>query len=137
MKRLLMILLDFIPTGLPISKESHENYITKLLSDYNLPDHSSYRQAVATAIMHLKPDIDAVPRRYFVKVVRKAMANDVAYKAIRRLVEEEKLYNERIEAEAEAEAQAKAAIEKAKNSTDKLVDKFIEDNRDLLNSLGT
>lgn len=62
---------------------------------YGLPLNPSYRQAVASSIMHLGHVTDSKPKAFFAKSIKKAMANHAAFDKIQQLKEEEKAFIDR------------------------------------------
>lgn len=82
-------LTQFIPTRLPITEEG----LTKLMDDViylsDLPDTSDTRATVATCIMHLGPTTDYKSKRFFIKSIRKALINKIAFEKIKSLQAEE------------------------------------------------
>jgi hypothetical protein len=85
---------DRLPSRLPQGASEFNEFTESLFRDYNLPSNNSFKHAVATSIMQLGQTIDSRPRRYFVAVIRKAMANQVAYAQIELIRKEEKEANE-------------------------------------------
>ena len=83
-------LSGYLPTDLPVGMTDLENFSTDIFKTYDIPDKRSYRHAVATMIMHLGPQTNKVPKMYFVKSIRKAMANQIAFEKIQAIKEEEK-----------------------------------------------
>lgn len=59
-----------------------EAFMLDIFETYRLPDMPSYRQAIASLIMHLGPTTSKMSRKYFAISVKKAMANQVAYEVI-------------------------------------------------------
>src|SRR5271169_3461524 len=108
-------ILDRFATKLPTSNDELEAYMTSILADYQLPDGPSYKEAIATAIMHVDQSIDRVPRYRFVAIVRKAMANQCAYEAVLKMKAQSKAYHERIAAEEQAAITASAVVAKAQD----------------------
>lgn len=86
----------FFPEKLPTSNSKLEEFTDTVLSLYGIPFHPSYKNAIATMIMHLSPTTDRKSKYYFVKSVRKAQANQVAYEMIDAIREEEKKAREAV-----------------------------------------
>lgn len=82
--------LGFLPSKLPVGLDQFESYCSSIFETYSLPDLPSYRNAIATMIMHLAPTSFYKPKFYFAKSVKKAMANQTAYEVIQRIRDEEK-----------------------------------------------
>lgn len=86
----------FFPKKLPAGRKEFEAFITSICETYDFPDLPSYRQAVATIIMHFGPQTDHVAPRHFAKSIRKSQANQVAYEMIQELKEKAKSDAEKI-----------------------------------------
>lgn len=86
--RVFFWLTGFIPQTLPAGRDAHKAYGDRIFMTYNLPDFASYRQCLATMIMHLKPTVHMARPYYFYKCIKKAQANQVAYDMIQELKEE-------------------------------------------------
>ncbi len=61
-----------------------------LTETYNLPTLASYKQAVASSIMHLPPTVSQKAPSFFASTIRKAMANQIAYNIIEEVRAQEK-----------------------------------------------
>lgn len=70
------------PKKIPIGTKSFESLYQQIITTYDFPDNSSYKQAMATMVMHLGPTKDSIAPRFFVKSIRKSMANQIAYAVI-------------------------------------------------------
>lgn len=80
----------FIPRKLPTGMLALETFIADVVELYQVPDFPGYHQAVATMIMHIKPDKCTATKRFFGVALYKAMANQVAYEKIQLCKEQEK-----------------------------------------------
>lgn len=79
MRKLTKTLLSYLPSPLPVGRaefETWSNAIIDLAGPY--ADPASMKYALASNVMHMKHDVGSVPKAYFVKVLRKAAANQVA-----------------------------------------------------------
>lgn len=79
MKLILKKLLSHLPTKLPVGMTEFELFaddIIELSGPY--ADRDSMKYAIASNVIHMKHTVDAVPKAYFVRVLRKAAANQVA-----------------------------------------------------------
>ncbi|MBK8455593.1 MAG: hypothetical protein IPL34_20145 [Thiofilum sp.] len=83
-------LLDLFPVKLPTGATAFSAFCSRILSTHGLPDMPSYHHAIASMVMNLSPQTDRKAPYFFVKAVRKAMANQTAYDAIQKIREEEK-----------------------------------------------
>ncbi len=79
-----------LPVGLPIGDLAFDDFCTELFQVYQIPDFPSYRNAIATMIMHLGPTKYYKSPFYFCLAVKKAQANQVAYEVTQRIREQEK-----------------------------------------------
>jgi len=75
---------------LPVGLSEFNAFCETIFTKYSLPDMPSYRNAVATMIMHLPQTEDKAALSFFAKSIRKAMANQVAYEVIQQIREDEK-----------------------------------------------
>ncbi len=94
MKKLLSKLRGFFPTRLPTGKTEFDTFCLKIFDIYDLPDMRSYREAIATMIMHSGPTVSTKSLYYFAKSIRKAQANQVAYNMLMVFKEEAKAEEE-------------------------------------------
>jgi hypothetical protein len=91
-------LLGFLPQPLPHKGLSDfDQYCDLIFETYDLPDLPSYRNAIASMIMHLGPSTAMKAPYFFAICVRKAMANQIAYEKIQLLKKEEAEYIEKTE----------------------------------------
>ena len=74
-----------------------DKYSDEIFATYDLPDLPSYRNAIASMIMHLGPTCAWKAPYFFAISVRKAMANQIAYEKIQLLKKEEAEYIEKTE----------------------------------------
>lgn len=107
--RLLHWLHSFFPTQLPIGAEEHDKWASSIvaLAGKGVPDNSSTRFALAVMIMHLGGQTSHKPKRFFVKSLLKASANEVAHATAQKYKLEQEEAKKR-EADA-AKAELKAA----------------------------
>lgn len=82
-----MILARF-PHKLPVGGSEFDSFFESICTLYGLPNLPSYRQAVATMIMHLGPIQYRASKHYFYASIRKSMANQVAYDKIQEIKQE-------------------------------------------------
>ena len=86
------------PRPLPyIGMTDFDRYCDMIFNVYGLPDLPSYRQAIASMIMHLSPTTSYQAPFFFAKSVKKAMANQIAYEKIQQLKKEEAEYLKKTE----------------------------------------
>lgn len=89
LKKILCLVKGFFPMLLPSGGSEFEKFYSFVINTYNLPDLPSYKQAIATMIMHMPADQHKAAPRIFAKSVMKAMANQVAYDKIQEIREKE------------------------------------------------
>ena len=80
----------YFPKALPHGVTEFEHFCGYVFDTYGIPNLPSYREAVATMIMHLGPTVDTKAPHYFAKSIRKAMSNEVAYSYLQDRREEKK-----------------------------------------------
>lgn len=95
-------LRGFFPQRLPIGAKAFDDFCTQLLRAYNLPDHSSYRAAIAKTILHFGPQTWRKAPYFFVICIRAGQARQVAWQ-----------FSEDARAEEKRQALELAAKEKA------------------------
>lgn len=78
MKKLVNILLSYIPTPLPVSMPELKEWQDSILAMSKVPDNDSTRFAVSVMIFHLDATTDRKAKRYFVRALNKSAANEVA-----------------------------------------------------------
>lgn len=107
MKKLMMIVkkkwllfIALFPQKLPIGTVEFDLFCAKIFHTYDLPDTRSYKQCIATMIMHQSPTTFKVPLSFFGVSIKKAQANEIAYSVI-----------QGIRKELEAEEKAQGEVE--------------------------
>lgn len=78
MRKLLEQLLSFVPTPLPTGMTEFKEWQDSILRLSKVPDNDSTRFTIAVMVMHLSPNEDMKPKRYFVKSLNKSAANELA-----------------------------------------------------------
>lgn len=103
-------LTHYLPSHLPYkSVWECEAWIEDILNTHGLPKFPSYKQALASHIMHLPASQTYSSKMFFVKSVKKAMANQVAFEVIQQIKDEQD----------KAKALAKDASDNVTNITQK------------------
>lgn len=92
MKKQFHKVLGLFPSKLPTGVAEFDSWSSSIFDTYGLPNLPSYRQAVASMIMHLGPTVDKKAKFFFAKAVRKAQANQIAYEEIQKLKKAEAEY---------------------------------------------
>lgn len=82
--------VGLFPHNLPTGEEEFGRFCDTIFATYNLPDMKSYREYVATMIMHLPPTCHKSKLLYFGKSIKKAQANQSAYNMIQKFKEQDK-----------------------------------------------
>lgn len=83
-------LLARIPTKLPVGLIEFDEYCDDIFDLYSLPSLPSYKQAIASMMMHLPPAVFYKPKHYFGMCSKKAQANEVAWQVLETLRAQEK-----------------------------------------------
>lgn len=102
-------ILALFPSELPRTIADLDRLTTDVIKIYGLPDEPSFRQAVASSIMHLGPLTTTASKSFFGKSIKKAMANHAAFDKIRALKKEEEAYVQSIRASASGFQEVQAA----------------------------
>lgn len=89
-KKVYRIAKTFIPELLPQSPAQFDTWATEILSVANLPDNDSFRHALASQLMHLGDRVTHAPKRYFIKLLFKAITNQTAFQIMQELKERAK-----------------------------------------------
>lgn len=104
--KILLKVMGLFPTLLPHKGLlDFDTFCNDIFYTYDLPDNPSYRNAIATMIMHLGPTVAYKSKFYFAIAVKKAMANQIAYEKIQQLKKDEAEYIKKTEFKAD-ESQA-------------------------------
>lgn len=109
LKKLLKKLIGYYPHKLPSGMTEFDAFVKKVFSIYQVEDGPSYRNAIATMIMHLPPTTDRTPLSFFGKSLKKAQANQTAYEIIQNIKKAEKEKQE-LEAKKAQEEQISEAV---------------------------
>lgn len=80
--RFIKKILAFIPTPLPVGLTAFDAWVTDLLDLYQFPDLPSYRQAIATMVLHLGSLTSSKSRHFFARTIKASMSKQVAYEAL-------------------------------------------------------
>lgn len=78
MKRVISIILSYLPTALPVGMTDFNKWLDDIISLSKVPDNDSTRFAAAVMIFNLRPDEDRKSKRYFIKALNKGAANECA-----------------------------------------------------------
>lgn len=71
--------VSWIPTSLPNSLESHERWASDILELGNYPDNASFRNAIATMLLHLNADTHFKSKQHFIRSIRRGIVNEIAW----------------------------------------------------------
>lgn len=88
-KKTIAQIRGLLSTALPKGATEFDSFCDSILSTYDIPNFPSYRRTIASLIMHLGPTTTHVPKVFFARSIRKAMANQVAFDKIQQLKKEE------------------------------------------------
>ena len=70
------------PSKLPQGTSSFNKFYEDIIYAFGFPDNRSYKNALATMIMHLGPTCNRKSRAHFAKAIAKTAANQIAYGVI-------------------------------------------------------
>lgn len=71
--------VSWFPTPLPNSVKTHEDWSGSILKIGGYPDNDSFRNTVATMLLHLNTDTHFKSKQYFIRSIRRAIVNEVAW----------------------------------------------------------
>lgn len=97
-RSLLHVLLSYFPTKLPHGMTEFEEWSRSIIAMSHCPDNESTRFTVAVMILHMDAAEDRKPKRFFVKKLNKAAANQCADAVATKLKEDQKKRHEAAEA---------------------------------------
>lgn len=110
-KQIKLKLRLLFPIHLPYNGMTEfEEFYQLILSTYKLPDYPSYKQAIATMVMHLEPTESKKHISFFGRALKKSMANQVAYEVIDLIREADKTKKQQLKQE--ADQQLVASVDK-------------------------
>lgn len=89
LKRAFWFVRGFLPSRLPLTRDELITFCDRIIFVYGLPDFPSYKQLIATLIMHVEQKTVYKSYRYFAVACKRAMANEIAYQVIQDLKKEE------------------------------------------------
>lgn len=81
-KRHLRLIRAFFPQMLPQNPEDLAQFISDICDLYNFELKANFKHNMCVMAMHLPPDNPYVSKRYFMKVLRRAMANEVLFNEV-------------------------------------------------------
>lgn len=97
---------------IPRSLKDFDSFFESICEIYDIPFLPSYRQAIATMIMHMPPQEDKCTKSYFAKAIRKAMSNEIAYSVIQKIKNDAKIKQEEEAKEADTLLEKQSAESK-------------------------
>ncbi len=83
-------LKSLFPMPLPVGMKELDKFSDDLIFAFGMPDYPSYRQMIATMIMHADQGTNKHRAYNMIKAMRKSMANQVAYEKIQIIQRAEK-----------------------------------------------
>lgn len=83
------------PSKLPIGMMEFNIFYNSIIGLYSYPDDPSYKQAIATMIMHLGPTVKYKSKAFFSAALHKSMANQIAYGVIDEIRQSEKILKQK------------------------------------------
>jgi hypothetical protein len=87
---LLKTVLSYFPTSLPRGAEDFDAWSDSIISMAGSPNNDSVKFTLAVMILHLDPSISKKPKQDFVRLLHKAMSNQVVSQIINDLKEKQK-----------------------------------------------
>ena len=97
----------------PQTKEALDAFVAEVIKQGNLPDNEHTYEAIATKILHTNQERDSAPYSYFIRSVRKQIANKIAYDACIAFAEARKAEEEAQKAKLELVPQESSTVEPA------------------------
>lgn len=67
---------------LPVTADDFEKFCDDIFEEHAFPKAMSYKQMIASMILHLDTTTTKAPKLYFAKAIKKAQANEVAFNVI-------------------------------------------------------
>lgn len=89
-KRIILLIISYFPSALPLTKEEFESFYNSLLFLFKFDDTPQFKHAVATGLMHIDSLTIKKPKRYFERSLKKAQVNDTAFNVIQDILKKEK-----------------------------------------------
>ena len=72
-----------IPQLLPQTVADLDIFVLEIAEEFNLPNTDDTYESIATAIMHVNPNISKAPKAFFAAQVQKSIANKAAFEKLR------------------------------------------------------
>lgn len=108
MKVLLSRMLSFFPRPLPVGRTENDAWSSRIIAQAgNYADVDSMRFILNTAVLHMPPNKAYVSDWHFIKLLRKAAANQVSSQVFQEIKENQQ--KRALEAQQEAAKQAEAS----------------------------
>lgn len=70
---------SWFPTPLPDSVKTHEDWAGSILNIGGYPDNTSFRNAIATMLLHLNADTHFKSKQHFIRSIRRGIVNEIAW----------------------------------------------------------
>lgn len=79
-------ILSYFPTPLPVGMAAHKKWATEIIElSGQMANEDDMRFVIATSIMHMPQTAASVPKNHFVRLLRKAAANQIASAAFQEI----------------------------------------------------
>ena len=82
---LINLIASYFPSALPTGMTEFASWANRILAMSKVPNNPSTQFTLATMVLHLDAANDRKPKRYFVKALNKAAANQVAAETFNQL----------------------------------------------------
>ena len=79
LKFFLELVASYFPSKLPDSVKTHEDWAGSILKLGGYPDNDSFRNAIATQLLHLNTDTHYASKQHFIRTIRRGIVNQVAW----------------------------------------------------------
>lgn len=90
LNRALKVVKSFLPQRLPQSEAAMLRLCEEVCDLGKLPNNNSFKQAIATSIMHVGQDSVTYTQRRILNGLRRSIANQVSYNILQIIKEEQK-----------------------------------------------
>jgi len=90
LRKMLLTAKSFIPERLPQSESAVLSFIDEVCELGALPNNNSFKQAIATALMHVGQDSTHVTKRSLLNSLRRQILNQASYNILQIIKDEEK-----------------------------------------------
>lgn len=93
----------FFPSSLPSGRKEFDLFADSIIKTYAFPDDPSFRHMIASMIQHTPSTVHRVPKRHYMKSMKKAVSNEVCFYVMQDIKAEQTAKQEKLKAEATAQ----------------------------------